>query len=93
VGDAMAEMFGADLRDDLAKIKSPTLVLGSWIAYSQYTDHKRLEANLHAQYARLKGVEIQVTDTARHFIMWDDPDWMFAQLDRFFKAGKTVSAR
>jgi pimeloyl-ACP methyl ester carboxylesterase len=93
VGDAMAEMFGADLRDDLAKIKSPALVLGSWIAYSQYTDHQRTEANLRAQYARLKGVEIQVNDTAHHFIMWDDPDWMFAHLDRFLKAGKTVSTR
>jgi pimeloyl-ACP methyl ester carboxylesterase len=93
VGDAMAEMFGTDLRGDLAKIKSPALVFGSWIAYSQYTDHKRTEGNLRAQYAQLKGVEIQVNDTAHHFIMWDDPDWMFAHLDRFLKAGKTVSTR
>jgi pimeloyl-ACP methyl ester carboxylesterase len=93
VGDAMAEMFATDLRDDLANIKSPTLVFGSWIAYSQYTDHKRTEANLRAQYAKLKGVEIQVDDTAHHFIMWDDPDWMFAHLDRFLKVGKTVATR
>jgi pimeloyl-ACP methyl ester carboxylesterase len=83
VADAMAELFGADLRDDLSAIKVPTLVLGSWIAYKDYTDHARTEANLKAQYAKLASVEIQLTDTARHFVMWDDPEWMFRHLDRF----------
>jgi len=83
VGDAMSGLFGTDLRGDLARIHSPTLVLGSWIAYKQWTDHARTEANLRSQYAKLAGVEIAVTDTARHFIMWDDPDWMFGQIDHF----------
>jgi pimeloyl-ACP methyl ester carboxylesterase len=83
VADAMAELFGADLRDDLSAIKVPTLVLGAWIAYKDYTDHARTEANLRVQYAKLAGVEIQITDTAHHFIMWDDPEWMFRHLDRF----------
>ena len=83
VADGMSEMFGVDLRDDLAGIKSPTLVLGSWIAYKQYTDRARTEGNLRAQYAKLAGVRIEVTDTARHFIMWDDPNWMFGLMDRF----------
>ena len=79
----MSGLFGTDLRGDLARIHSPTLVLGSWIAYKQWTDHARTEANLRSQYAKLAGVEIAVTDTARHFIMWDDPDWMFGQIDHF----------
>jgi pimeloyl-ACP methyl ester carboxylesterase len=91
VADAMAELFGADLRDELARITVPALVLGSWIAYAQYTDHDRTLANLRAQYAKLKGVLIRVTDTARHFIMWDDPDWMFGQLDRFLTAKAETS--
>jgi pimeloyl-ACP methyl ester carboxylesterase len=95
--DAMSELFGADLRDDLAKIKSPTLVLGTWIGYRQYTDHARTEASLRRQYAKLTGVRIEITDTARHFIMWDDPDWMFGHLDRFLDLAKDpakpVSAR
>ncbi|MGA2328714.1 MAG: alpha/beta hydrolase [Bryobacteraceae bacterium] len=83
VTDAMYELFSADLRDELAKIKSPALVLGAWIGYKQYTDHQRTEANLRRQYAKLTGVDIRITDTGKHFIMWDDPDWMFAQMDRF----------
>ncbi len=93
VADAMAELFSIDLRDEIAKIKSPTLVLGSWIAFKQYTDHDKTVANLKAQYARLAGVEVRVHDTSRHFIMWDDPNWMFAQIDGFLSAGAKVSGR
>ncbi len=93
VADAMSDMFSVDLRDDLAAIKSPTLVLGSWIAYKQYTDRARTEANLHAQYARLPGVRIEVTDTAHHFIMWDDPKWMFGVMDRFLAESESPAAR
>lgn len=88
VADAMAEMYAADLREDLARIQSPTLVLGAWIGYRQYTDRARTEANLERQYTKLAGVEVRVTDTANHFIMWDDPEWMFSELDRFLAAAK-----
>lgn len=93
VADAMAEMFSVDLRDDVAAIKSPTLVLGSWIAYKQYTDRARTEGNLRTQYTRLAGVRIEVTDTARHFIMWDDPKWMFGVMDRFLAEPESPAAR
>jgi pimeloyl-ACP methyl ester carboxylesterase len=93
VADAIGELFAADLRDDLARIKVPTLVFGSWIAYKQYTDHARIEATLRGQYAKLSGVEIQVTDTAHHFIMWDDPNWMFGHLDRFLGANDSSVIR
>lgn len=93
VADAMAEMYATDLRDAIAKIKCPTLVLGSWIGYKQYTDHAKTEANLRAQYARLAGVRIALTDRAHHFIMWDDPNWMFAQMDGFLNAAGPVAAK
>jgi pimeloyl-ACP methyl ester carboxylesterase len=93
MADALTELFSADLRDDLSRIKSPTLILGSWIGYKAYTDRARTEANLRSQYAKLAGVEIQITDTARHFIMWDDPEWMFRQLDRFLDLPKPAAGR
>jgi pimeloyl-ACP methyl ester carboxylesterase len=91
--DAMAEMFAADLRDDLARIKSRTLVLGSWIGYKEYTDRPKTLANLKLQYSKLRDVQIRLNDTARHFIMWDDPEWMFAQIDAFLNNSATVSGR
>jgi N-formylmaleamate deformylase len=91
ITDAMAELFSADLREDIAAIRIPTLVLGTWIGYKQYgATHDTTLANLRAQYAKLSGVELRVSDTARHFIMWDDPAWMFDALDRFLApAGET----
>ena len=87
VADAMIEFLSTDLRDDLAKIKSPTLVLASWIGYKEYTDRgRRPKRTCARQYAKLAGVELQITDTARHFIMWDDPNWMFGHMDRFLSA-------
>lgn len=84
VADAMGELVSADLRQDIAAIKGPTLVMGSWIGYKQYgATHETTLTNLRAQYAKLSGVEIQVSDTAHHFIMWDDPAWMFDAMDRF----------
>jgi pimeloyl-ACP methyl ester carboxylesterase len=74
VTDAMCELFTADLRDDIARIKVPVLVL---LTSGNGTPAAR------DQYAKLAGVEIKVTETARHFIMWDDPEWMFSQTDAF----------
>ena len=93
VTDAMSELFAADLREDIAAIKSPALVLGAWIGYKQYTDHDRIEANLRRQYVKLPGVEIHITDTASHFIMWDDPDWMFARIDPFLGVGEQTQSQ
>jgi pimeloyl-ACP methyl ester carboxylesterase len=83
VVDAMVEMYGSDLRADIAAIQSPTLVLATWIAYKDYTDRKTLEANARREYAKLEGVDLRITDTSRHFIMYDDPQWFFVQLDGF----------
>jgi pimeloyl-ACP methyl ester carboxylesterase len=91
VTDAMAEMSAADLREDIARIKCPALVMGTWIGYKQYTDRARTEANLRRQYAKLAGVRIEVTDTAHHFIMWDDPKWMFGLMDRFLEQPESAS--
>lgn len=88
VTDAMAELFSADLRPDLGAIRCPTLVLGAWSGYKQYgATRETTLANLRAQYAKLAGVEFRVTDTAHHFIMWDEPAWMFDAIDQFLKPG------
>jgi len=91
VTDAMAEMFTGDLRPAMDAIKSPTLVLATWIGMKQYgATRESTLANLHAQYAKLSGVDLRITDTARHFIMYDDPAWMFEAMDHFLSpAGET----
>ena len=81
--DAMATLMGTDLRQEVAKVQSPTLVLGTWAAYRDYTTRAAVENTFHAQYQRLPGVQIALADTARHFIMYDEPDWMLGRIEQF----------
>ena len=80
---AMCTLMASDLRQDVAKVQSPTLVLGTWIAYKDYAPRAAIEATFQQQYAQLPGVQIALADTARHFIMYDQPDWMHARIEQF----------
>lgn len=83
--DAMAQMLADDLRQDVARIKAPTLVLGTWVAYQDYAPKAALEATFRQQYQQLAGVRIELSDSARHFIMYDDPAWMYDRIDQFIR--------
>ncbi len=84
--EAMYGLFDTDLRADLAKIQAPTLVMGTWIAYEKYATQDQIRQTFVSQFKNLKGVDIEMAPKARHFIMYDDPTWMFAQMDRFLAA-------
>ena len=86
LAEAMADMFAMDLREELAKIKSRTIVVGTWIAYKQYATREAVEANFRLQYAKLKGMRLVIFDTARHFIMYDDPAGFYQAMDEFLQA-------
>ena len=83
VVNAMADMMGDDMREQAGRVRAPTLVLGSWIAYKAYGTKDMFEQNYRNQYMRLPGVHVALADTARHFIMLDDPAWMYDRIDHF----------
>ena len=83
--NAMHELMATDLRADLDRVKSPTLVLGSWIAYRQYAPRSAIEATYASQYRKLSGVKIEISDSGRHFLMYDDPQWMYQRMDAFLE--------
>ncbi|MGK5049410.1 alpha/beta fold hydrolase [Janthinobacterium sp. GB4P2] len=80
---AMGTLLANDLRQDVARISSPTLVLGTWIAYKDYAPRAAIEQTFRNQYAQLPEARIEIADTARHFIMYDQPDWMFGRIEQF----------
>ena len=88
--DGMYDMLTHDLRKDVAAVASPTLVLGTWIAYrdndQDTATRGQVEKNFQAQYANLKNAKIVLADHARHFIMLDDPQWFYGQVDAFLSA-------
>jgi N-formylmaleamate deformylase len=91
VTEAMTELYSTDLREDLARITAPSLVLGSWAGYKPYTDRARTESIYREQFYQLRNVSIVLSDTAHHFIMFDEPQWMFEQIESFLNAPPSVS--
>lgn len=89
VAKAMYEMYVIDLRTEISKIKVQVTVLGAWIGYKNYgITREAAEGMYQAQYTQLPNKTIIMTDTAKHFIMYDDPEWFFAQLDQFLNKKK-----
>ena len=90
---SMIEMLGLDLRNTIATIKVPVLVMAAFTAvpqYPQYTKEYVLET-YKQQYSQCENCQIYVTPTSRHFIMYDSPVWYFNQLDTFLSAKTSAS--
>lgn len=90
VGSAMADLFELDLRQDVARIEAPVLVVGSWAglrdqlkAYGTTLTRNAVLSQFRDQFAQVRQLRFVLSDTARHFIMFDTPEWFFAQLDAF----------
>lgn len=77
LGSTIVEMASTDLRDDIAKIKAPVLVLTSTFGTKEAS-----EKEYNAQYALLTNKTIKVADS-KHFIMYDVPEWFYQQMDEF----------
>ena len=72
-----------DMRDDVAKIKSPILLLGSWRGWDVIKTKADGEKRYRAQFSKAKNITIVFSDNGKHFLMWEDFDWMIAQMDKF----------
>jgi pimeloyl-ACP methyl ester carboxylesterase len=89
VARAMADLFSKDLRGEVARIKSPVLLLGAFTKEMEMygLNRKTITERYTAQVAKIPQHEVAVAEDSRHFIMYDAPQWMFAQMDKFL-AGK-----
>lgn len=92
VAKAMSEMYTSDLRDDLAKIKVPALTLAAWVGYAPYSSHDYIDKTYREQYGKLADFKLSISDTARHFIMYDEPTWTFAQIEEFLGSNHPAAA-
>jgi len=84
--EVMYELFTIDLRKTVATIDCPVLVLGAWIAYKGYgATHDSVFKNHTDQLALVKNAKVELNDTAKHFIFYDDPQWFYEKVDAFIK--------
>lgn len=71
------ELTTTDLRNDIAKITSPVLVLGSI-----YRTKETSYSLIGQQFKKLPTAVIHVADS-KHFIMYDQPEWFYKEIDSF----------
>lgn len=80
----MYEMFTTDLRPVVSKINCPLLLLGSWIAYKPYgATRESARQAYQSQVTTAPNAKVEMTDTAKHFIFYDDPAWFYGKVDGF----------
>ena len=80
---AMYELMTTDLRDDVARIKTPVLLIGSGAFATSPEMKKSVQARYEAQVAKVPNHKVLLAEKARHFIMLDDPAFLFSAMDEF----------
>ncbi len=70
------DFMNVDLREKIKSIECPTLVL----LESHFKNYK---TQIAKQYKGLKKVNLQYANKGLHFIMYDDKEWYFNQLNHF----------
>jgi pimeloyl-ACP methyl ester carboxylesterase len=78
------EDLATDLRPDVAKIKTPMLLLYPYDATLQ-KDEASYDATYKAAYAGKPNLTVVRVDGSRHFIMYDQPAKLDAAVEGFLK--------
>jgi pimeloyl-ACP methyl ester carboxylesterase len=72
------DLLKLDLRPTLAQIKVPVLILGA-----PFPSKEIVLPNYEKQYANLANKTLEIAPGGRHFIMFDQPEWLYNQINSF----------
>ena len=68
---AIHTLMTTDLREDLGRIETPTVILA---AVNAFAPRARVEPLFQSAYAELDGVDIRIVEDSYHFIMFDQAE-------------------
>jgi N-formylmaleamate deformylase len=85
IAEVMYEAFTTDLRPAVAKIKSPVLLIAAGADAKTPEEKKAIEQSYRQQVSTLASVQVVTADKAKHFIMLDDPEFLFRQMETFLQ--------
>jgi pimeloyl-ACP methyl ester carboxylesterase len=92
VGQAIFSLMSHDLRGNIAKIQSPTLLLGAAGGFDNQAQKDAMKTMYAEQLIALRGAKLVMHNHARHFIMLDDPLWLNQQIVSFLQQNEAVVA-
>ncbi|GAB2992428.1 alpha/beta fold hydrolase [Psychrosphaera aestuarii] len=76
LGDSIFDVMSTDLRPDLHKITSKLLLIGASGGFSSQAEHQYIKALYQAQLFDKVDAELVMNTNAKHFVMYDDSDWL-----------------
>lgn len=86
VGQAIYSLMNHDLRQDIAKITSPVLLLGASGGFDTDEQKSAIQRLYAQQLQALPKAQLLMNTHSRHFIMYDDPKWLELQIKTFLGA-------
>ena len=78
MGQIYCEFINTDLRDTIANIQCPALILLE-------PSFKMYDATMQAQFAKLQHKELVYAQKGLHFIMYDDREWYLQQINNYLR--------
>lgn len=73
------DLLKTDLRDDLPRVRANTLILGA-----SFPGKETVLKTFNEQYAQLANKQVEIAPESKHFIMFDQPEWLYAKINTFF---------
>lgn len=83
VGQAAYEMMHVDLREQVARIQSPVLLLGATALAQDEAQRTAIEQAYRAQMEPIPQHTVRFNAEARHFVQLDARDWFYEQVEAF----------
>lgn len=72
------DLLKLDLRPSLQNIEAETLILGATFPTKEMS-----QLTFEKQYTNLKNKSIELADNSKHFIMFDQPEWLYARINNY----------
>lgn len=82
----MAELMATDLRENLAQLKCPLLVLGAFQGGAGPDVAAEIERRYRSQFAAAPSCELHMIE-AKHFLMYEQHAWLLGRMDAFLNTG------
>jgi pimeloyl-ACP methyl ester carboxylesterase len=79
-----------DMRQSVAGLQFPVLVLGSWVGKG-YPSKDEAAKDYAQLWKNAKQTTIVFSEKGKHFLMYEDLEWMLRQMDIFFNSYKVKS--
>jgi pimeloyl-ACP methyl ester carboxylesterase len=74
------DLLKLDLRDQLPLVHARTLILGT-----SFPNPELVKSNYNKQFEKLGSKDIYIASNSRHFIMFDQPEWLYKKINVFIK--------